>query len=139
MRCGQPSCALVAQMTTRCSSRKAAASSSLILIWLRRLTSGGPPALRRACWPPCAPRGALHEVESEVAHAVARRVEGRHVPALAPVHQRVGLHAALGQLVLVLLVVLHLEQPVARDGARDHARDLGVVAGGAGDLEALLD
>src|SRR3954452_5556174 len=41
IRCGQPSRPLVAQMTVRCSSRKARTSSPVILIWSRRLNASG--------------------------------------------------------------------------------------------------
>ena len=60
-----------------------------------------------------------------------------HVPALLAVGQLVGLDRALGELVLVLLVVLDRSRPPVGDRARHHARDLGVVALRGRDLEAL--
>ena len=60
------------------------------------------------------------------------------VPALAAVLQPVGLDRALGELVLVLLVVLELEHPLGGDRLVDDARDLGVAAAGRGDLQPLL-
>ena len=50
-----------------------------------------------------------------MAHVVALGVEGGHVPALAPVGQRVGLDSAVRELVLVLLVVLQLDHAVLDD------------------------
>src|SRR4051812_5452599 len=228
IRCGQPSRPLVAQMTVRCSSRKARTSSSDIWICSRRLTSrvhgeardrradrlarvlwlehggvaglledlageevaalvavldddravgellgdavllAGPPGAlgrdpharhaRRLDLP--GPRPALdgrlevdlrarredrvghargaHAVEAEVAQRVALRVERGDVPALAPVDELVGLDAALGELVLVGLVVVELDQAAAGDGLRDDRGDLGVVRAGGGDLQPGL-
>ena len=61
-----------------------------------------------------------------------------HVPALLAVGQLVGLDRALGELVLVLLVVLDRQEPPADDRGGHHARDLGVVALRGRDLKALL-
>ena len=65
-------------------------------------------------------------------------IERRHIPALAAVDQRVRLDLPSGELVLVLLVVLERQEATPRDGARHDRRDLGVVATGAGDLEAFV-
>ncbi len=60
------------------------------------------------------------------------------VPALFAVLQPVGLDPALGELVLVLLVVAELEHPALGDRLVDEAGDLGVAAAGRGDLQPLL-
>ena len=60
----------------------------------------------------------LIAVQPEVARRrLARGVVGGDVPALAAVDQRVGLDASAGELVLVGLVVVQLEQPAAGDRA----------------------
>ena len=73
-----------------------------------------------------------------MAHRALRGVERGDVPALAAVRQRVGLDAALHDLVLVLLVVLELDDPPLDDRGRDDARDRRVVAAGVRDLQALF-
>ena len=60
------------------------------------------------------------------------------VPALFAVLQPVGLDRALGELVLVLLVVLEVEHAAAGDRLVDDPGDLGVAAAGRGDLQPLL-
>ena len=63
-------------------------------------------------------RTSLDPVEAEVARVVALEVVAEQVPALAPVHQRVRLDRALGELVLVLLVVVERQQARARRSPR---------------------
>src|SRR3954451_22910204 len=82
--------------------------------------------------------GLANPVEPERARLVLVGIPAVDVPALAPVHQLVGLDAAGGELVELLLVVLDLEQAPARDRAGHHPGDLGVIALRGGDLEALL-
>ena len=60
------------------------------------------------------------------------------VPALFAVLQPVGLDRALGELVLVLLVVLEVEHAAAGDRLVDDLGDFGVAAARGGDLEPLL-
>ena len=82
--------------------------------------------------------GGLDAIQAEVAHVVLGRVEAGHVPALAPVDERVGLHRALGELVLVGLVVLQAQQVAGDDRLRRHPSDDRVVATLRGDLQPLL-
>src|SRR5262249_5654162 len=76
-------------------------------------------------------------VEPEVAGVVAGEVVAAQVPALGSADELVGLDLAFGELVLVLLVVVELEDPPGPDRIVDGRHDLRVVAPG-GDLEALL-
>ena len=82
-------------------------------------------------------RGRPDPVEAEAPRGVALGVEGVEIPALLAVQELVRLDAPGGELVLVLLVVLEVEQAVVRDRPAHHLRHLRVVAGGGRDLEAL--
>ncbi len=73
-----------------------------------------------------------------MADALFGQVVALDVPALFAVLQPVGLDRAFGELVLVLLVVLELENPAGADRLVDLARDLGVAAAAGGDLQPLL-
>ena len=73
-----------------------------------------------------------------MADALFGQVVALDVPALAAVLEPVGLDRALGELVLVLLVVLELEHAAAGDRLVDDAGDLGVAAAAGGDLQPLL-
>src|SRR6202044_1545590 len=59
--------------------------------------------------------GAAYAIEAEVAHGGLVGIVGPHIPALAPVDQRVGLDAARGVLVLVLLVIVELDEHAVGD------------------------
>src|SRR6185503_13835813 len=76
--------------------------------------------------------------EPEVARVALGWVVAEHVPALSPVDQRVRLDRALGELVLVLLVVLDRQQARVDDRAVDRARHLLVVTDRRSDLEAVM-
>ena len=80
----------------------------------------------------------LDPVELEVADPVFGQVVALDVPALFAVLQPVGLDRALGELVLVLLVVLEVEHAAAGDRLVDDLGDFGVAAARRGDLEPLL-
>ena len=86
-----------------------------------------------------APRRRLMRSRRKWRTSSSRRVEGRDVPALAAVDQRVRLDRALGELVLVLLVVLEAQQPAAGDRARETTRAISESSPArARDLQALL-
>src|SRR5207244_3493964 len=78
-------------------------------------------------------------IQAEVADGVLGRVKRRDVPAFPPVDQRVRLDDALGELVLVGLVVVEPQELALGDGLGDDARDPRVVAGRAGDLQPLVE
>ena len=82
--------------------------------------------------------GLLDPVELEVAHCLAAKVIALDVPALAPVLEPVRLDLALGELVLVLLVVVDLEHLALGDRLVDRRAHLGVAAAAGGDLQAFL-
>jgi hypothetical protein len=104
----------------------------------------GQPSTSAAGRPPGAASNALEHlrrldaVQAEVAHVVLGRVEAGDVPALAAVDERVRLDRALGELVLVGLVVLQAQQVPGDDRLRDDARDDRVVAARRRDLQPLL-
>ena len=79
----------------------------------------------------------LHPVEAEVTRVGAVEVVAAEIPALGPADQLIGLDLALGELVLVLLVVLELEHAPARDRLVHGSHDGGVVTARR-DLEPLL-
>ena len=73
-----------------------------------------------------------------MADVLAPAVVGGDVPALRSVGEAVGLDLALGELVLVLLVVVDREHAAALDRLVHLARDVGVVAARGRDLQPLL-
>ena len=73
-----------------------------------------------------------------MADVLAVQVIGGDVPAVGAVLEPVGLDPSLGELVLVLLVVVELEDPLLGDRLVDDAGDLGVAAL-AGDLQTLAE
>src|SRR5205814_9461158 len=69
----------------------------------------------------------LHPVETEVAGVLAAQVVAAEIPALGPAQELVGLHLALYELVLVLLVVVELEHLTALDRLVHRAHHVRVV------------